>query len=671
MSVPAHIQDRYRELVTAVKKYREEVHLRDESSISPDALDSLKRELVAIEAEYPELKGNNSPTSTLPHAIKDELKKVAHVVPQWSLNDAFTEDDVREFDERVRKMLMKEYEREIAPTYVCELKIDGLHIVLRYEQGRFVQAITRGDGVTGENVTHTVATIQDVPKQLSQTIDAIFEGEVYMSRKGFAKLNREREQEGLPVFANPRNASAGSIRQLDANVSAARPLHVCIYDIAQIAPMPTSQENELQLIESLGFDVKHETKHVQSVAEIMEFWKAWQGERREKLDYQIDGVVIKVNELEYQQALGYTGKGPRFALALKFPPEQVTTVVEDIVLQVGRTGVLTPVAHVRPVSVAGTTVARASLHNEDLIKEKDIRIGDTVILQKAGDIIPEVVSVLKELRPKNAKVWSFPTHSNLCGGDGSIERVVGEAAYRCRDKNSFPLIARKLAHFAGKSALDIDGLGAKTVELLMTHELVASPDDFFELTRDELLALPTFKELSADNLLAAVQAAKRVSLPRFLISLSIDHVGEETALLLAETFGSFAEIQKASLAELIAVRGIGEIVGKEVFMWLQREENSELVRRLQKHLAIESFEKKSLGTALAGLSVVITGTFSNYSRSDMEELVRNHGGKPAGSVSKKTSFVVAGESAGSKLLDAQKLGIEILDEEAFFKRLKK
>lgn len=668
MQAPEEIVLRVQKLRTTIDTYRSLYHERDESPISPEALDSLKYELASLEREYPELVTADSPTQTVAGTVRPELSKVKHVVPQWSLDDAFSEDDVRAFDERVRRALTKAG-IETIPTYSAELKIDGLHIVLTYEAGRLVTAATRGDGRVGEDVTHNVRTIRSIPEELRESVSLVVEGEIFMTRSGLVKLNKEQEKVGKPLFANPRNAAAGSLRQLDSSIAAKRPLGAFLYDIDVLSiESPDTQSSELSYIASLGLPVNPHRIGGVGIDEALAFWKKWSGKAREKEDYLIDGVVIKVDNCKLQEILGYTGKGPRFAIAYKFPAEQVTTVIEDITLQVGRTGVLTPVAHLRPVSVAGSTVARATLHNEDFIAEKDLRIGDTVILQKAGDIIPEIVQVLTEFRTGRERVWKFPTHTQLCGGDGGVERVPGTAAYRCVVGGSFKQQERKLAHFTGKSALDIDGCGSKTVALLMQHELVSDFDDFFELTYDEVIQLPGFKELSARKLIEAIAAKRSVRLARLLVGLSITHVGEETAYLLERELGSFERLCAASREELIAIDGIGDIVADAIVSWFSDSENKKLLTRLKKHLTIETYQHADTGV-LEGLSVVITGTLPTLSREEAEQRVREAGGTPAGSVSKLTGFVVAGESAGSKLLKAQELGIEVIDEATFLKRL--
>lgn len=663
MKVPKEMRERVASLRDLLARHAELYYTHDAPEISDSAYDALHEELKKLEARYPELAHEDSVTQRIIGGVMPFLKKVPHRVQQWSFNDAFTEDDIRAFDERVCKT------SGMTPSYDLELKIDGLKIVCTYEKGELVTAATRGDGVIGEDVTHNVRTIRSVPDRLSRPIDLVAEGEVYLTRSGFAKLNASREKNGEPLFANPRNAAAGSIRQLDPAIAAPRPLGAFIYDVAATSEtIPPTQSEELAYLEALGLPVNPEHRHVDSVEDIFAYWEKWRGSERNAVDYQIDGIVLKVESRRMQELLGYTGKAPRFGIAYKFPPEQVQTELEDITLQVGRTGKLTPVAHLRSVAVAGTVVARATLHNEDFITEKDIRIGDTVILQKAGDIIPEIVSVVKELRPKKTKLWKFPTHSALCGGDGAIERVPGEAAHRCKVSGSFEQQARKLIHFAGKSALDIDGMGRETVKLLMEHDLVAQYDDVFELTKDELLELPSFEDTKATNLMEGIKTARTVSFSRLLVGLSIPHVGEETAFLLATNFSTLTELSTASVEKISSIEGIGPVIGASVASWFTEPSNQTALVRLVKHLKIQKVDAPKRGP-LSGQTVVITGTLPTLSREEAEARVRQAGGKATSSVSAKTSFVVAGENPGSKFEKAQQLGIEILDEAAFLKRL--
>ena len=435
-----------------------------------------KHELVIIEEEYPSLITPDSPTQRVAGEPLSQFKKVVHKVPQWSLNDAFDDNEIKAFDERVKRMLAKELGRSVSPTYTCELKIDGLHVVLEYKNGILDVAATRGDGKVGEDVTHNVRTIESVPLKLSEPVNCIVEGEVWLGKKQLEKINKDRTKNEKDVYANPRNLAAGTIRQLDPKVAARRKLDTFIYDIS-LGEDVYSQKDELERLRQLGFKVSNQYKVCDTIEEVITFWKSWHN-KKEKKDYLIDGVVVKVNEREYQDVLGFTGKGPRFAIAIKFPAEQATTVVEDIQLQVGRTGKVTPVAHLRPTLIAGSVVSRATLHNEDQINRLDVRIGDTIVLQKAGDIIPEVVSVVLELRPKNTKRYVFPKMVDGCGGDGSIERVKGEAAYRCVVADSDFLHRQRLYHFVSKKALNMDGIGPRIIDLLLDNDLIAEAYEF-------------------------------------------------------------------------------------------------------------------------------------------------------------------------------------------------
>ncbi len=657
------VAERAKHLHELLRYHAHRYYTLDAPELSDAAYDTLRRELQALEEQYPELRREDSVNERIIGEALPELAKVRHQVPQWSFNDAFDFEEVRAFDARVRKLMGNPPAG--GSTYDLELKIDGLKIVLTYKEGALQTAVTRGDGVVGEDVTHNIRTIRSIPERLQRPVDAVFEGEVYLTRSGFKKLNALRASQGEPEFANPRNAAAGSVRQLDPKIAAARPLGAFFYDVAATSEaLPSTQTNELAYLAELGLPVNPEHQHTATLEEVQIFWEKWQGGAREALDYQLDGIVVKVEDRAAQELLGYTGKAPRFAIAYKFPAEQVHTVLEDITLQVGRTGVLTPVAHLRPVLVAGSTVARATLHNADFIAEKDVRIGDTVILQKAGDVIPEIVLVIKELRPKNAKVWHFPTHSPLCGGDGKIERVTGQAAYRCVVAGSFEQQARKLIHFAGKGALDIDGMGRETVKTLMEHELISDFDDIFELTKDELLKLEGFEELKAKNLLEGIERAKRVELWRLVVGLSIPHVGEENAILLANNFKSLNALSKAPAEALSRIEGVGPIIGKSVAEWFADKNNQAMLDRLLKHLKIKKVTPPAAGP-LAGKTVVVTGTLPTLSREEAEARVRKAGGKPASSVSKKTSFVLAGENPGSKLDKAKSLNIRIISEPQF------
>lgn len=668
-SIPQAVKDRAQKLRKAIERHRHLYHVLDQEEITPAALDSLKDELVKLEAAYPSLVTPDSPTQRVAGMPLPEFVKVKHKVTQWSFNDAFSIEDIRAFDERVRRFLEKAGITE-TPTYVCELKIDGLKVVYEYVKGKLLRGATRGDGAVGEDVTHNVRTIESVPLELTEPIDCIVEGEVFMRKSVLVALNRGRKARGEELFANPRNVAAGSIRQLDPKIAASRRLDTFIYDLAQSRTVPATQEAELLFLRRLGFKVNKHFMHVESIEGVIDFWKTWQKKAPQE-DYQVDGVVVKVNEQHLQAVLGYTGKAPRFGIAFKFPAEQVTTEVVDIVLQVGRTGVLTPVAHLRPVLVYGSVVSRATLHNEDEINRLDVRVGDTVVVQKAGDVIPDIVKVLTELRVGTAKRFVWPKHVPDCGGDGRIERIPGQAAWRCVDKHSFAQQKRKFYHFVGKHAFDIDGMGPKIVDVLLEQGLIASFDDLFTLKRGDLLALPRFAEKSVDNLLAAIDKARQVSLARFIIGLSIPQVGEETAHALAAHFGTIEALARATPEECFQVNDIGPVVAESIVSWFKNSENKKLVTKLLAvvHIEKESPVKKHDGF-FAGKTVVLTGTLHAMSRDEAKEKIRTQGGDVSGSVSRETDYVVVGENPGSKFHDAQKLGIPTLDEKQFLKILK-
>lgn len=667
--IPPEVHERYEKLKSSINHYRTLHHVYDKEEISEEALDSLKHELTEIEKEYPPLITPDSPSQRVAGKPLPGFKKIRHTVPQWSLNDAFTADDIREFDSRVRRFLKDSFP-EARPSYMSELKIDGLKVVLTYEKGMLVTAATRGDGALGEDVTHNVRTIDSVPLSLARPVDVIVEGEVWLGAKELERLNKERAKLGEPPFANPRNAAAGTIRQLDPSIAASRKLDTFIYELASTSESyPEDQVGELEYLRGLGFKVNQNFKVSKDADGIVLFWESWKDKGR-KQDYWVDGIVVKVNERIFEEVLGYTGKGPRFAIAFKFPAEQVTTVVEDIVLQVGRTGVLTPVAHLKPVSVAGTTVSRATLHNEDEITRLDVRIGDTVILQKAGDVIPDIVSVLTEFRTRKEKAYVWPTKVEACGGNGAIERVPGTSAWRCVNRDSAVLAKRRLKHFASRHALDIEGLGKETAELLVDEGLVSTFDEIFTLTEGDLLALEGFAEISAKKLIENIKKARRVTFSRLLFGISIDHVGEETARLLSQHFGILAKLRKASIEKMVAVDGVGEIVARSVYEWLRRKEKAAILDRLLKYLIVIPDEAPKKNGRLAGKTFVLTGSLTSMSREEAEERVRQLGGSASGSVSKKTSYVVAGESAGSKLEKARELGVEVLSEEEFARMLR-
>lgn len=663
--IPNDALTRYEKLKSSINHYRREYHVYDREEIPESARDSLMNELMGIEEQYPAIVAPDSPTQRIAGIPLPGFTKVRHKVAQWSFNDAFTEADIRAFDARVRRALRPKF-GDVVPTYTVELKIDGLKVVLEYEQGVLKTAATRGDGSVGEDVTQNVRTIESVPLSLTRAVNVIAEGEVWMSATHLEKINKERAKAGQELYANPRNVAAGALRQLDPKITASRKLDAFIYDVAQSSEgEPSTQLEELEYLRELGFKVNQEFTHAKNIEDVIAYWESWKEKGRQQ-DYWIDGVVVKVNERAYQEALGFTGKAPRFAIAFKFPAEQVTTVVEDIVLQVGRTGVLTPVAHLRPVSVAGTTVSRATLHNEDEIERLDVRIGDTVIVQKAGDVIPDIVKSLTELRTGTEKKFVWPTHVPECGGDGRIERVPGTSAWRCVNTDSFAVVRRRFHNFAAKHALNMEGVGPSTMDQLLEKGLVQHYNELFTLTEGDLLTLDGFAEISAQKTIAAIKKASRVELARLIVGLSIPQVGEETALILANHFRSIDKLAAASVEALATLNGVGPIVAREVVDWFKLKRHQTLVENLKEVLTIiapKKVEQKAL--TLAGNTYVLTGTLESMSRDEAKAKLRALGADVAGSVSKNTTAVIAGENAGSKLDTAEALGVVVLTEKDF------
>ncbi|MDO8575327.1 MAG: NAD-dependent DNA ligase LigA, partial [bacterium] len=654
--IPQEIRDRVSKLKETIEHHRYLYHVLDKQDISEQALDSLKHELYTLESQYPALITPDSPSQRVAGKPLDEFKKVKHKVQQWSFNDAFTPEEMRDFDTRVRK-----FNNGGSVNYACEHKIDGLKIVLEYEKGILKTAATRGDGVVGEDVTDNVKAIESVPLKISRPIDIIVEGEVWMSKKRLEELNKEQKKKGEPEYANPRNLAAGTIRQLDSKIVAGRKLETYIYDISECSEkIPDRQTLELEMLKELGFKVNDYFKFCENIEGVINYWKEWE-KKKDKMNYYFDGVVVKVDNRDVQERLGYTGKAPRWGIAFKFKAEQATTLVEDIVFQVGRTGVVTPVAHLKPVIVAGSTVSRATLHNEDEIKRLDVRIGDTVILQKAGDVIPDIVSVVKEMRSGNEKVFKFPKKVEGCGGDGSIERIPGQVAWKCVVMDSKDLLKRRFYYFVSKKCFNIDGCGPKIIDALMEAGLISNFDDLFTLKKGDLLVLPRFGEKMVDNLLVSLGKARKINLSMFIASLSIPQVGEETAYDLAKHFGSIKAVRDASFDDLEKINGVGPVVAGAVVEWFKKKENSDLIDRLSKQVDIEktgavsgeNFEggiskgKKGDSDKFTGKTFVLTGTLSGMSRDEAKQKIRDLGGDVSSSVSINTSFVIVGENPGS------------------------
>lgn len=662
-------KDRAKKLREQISDLRYRYHVLDDPTITDEVYDSLTQELVDIEEKYPDLKTPDSPTQRVGGQPLDKFKKVKHKVRQWSFNDAFEEEDILAWDERNKKGLESKLSKKPEKIgYTCELKIDGLHVVLTYEKGVLITAATRGDGVVGEDVTMNVKTIGSVPLRLQKEVDVVVEGEVWMSKDSFEELNQRRREEGLPEFANPRNAAAGSIRQLDPKIAASRNLDNFMYDLSSADfNLPKTQHEELEVLHDLGFKVNNHSKSVKDIERVIEFWKEWE-DKKESESYWIDGVVVKVDKQEHQEALGYTGKAPRWALALKFEPEKATTVVEDIIVQVGRTGRLTPVAVLQPVEVAGSTVSRASLHNEDYISELDIRVGDTVVLHKAGDVIPEIVEVLPKMRTGKEKKFSMPKKCPICGGQA--ERMEGEADYRCVSKDCTTRRVRNLMHFTGRSGLDIQGLGGKLVEKFFEEGLVQEPADFFKLRKEDVAQLEGLGEKSAQNIVEAIDKRREVQLPKFLAALGIPTVGSETALDIAEEFHSLGKISKASKERLEEVEGIGPVVAENIYKFFNDEKVQEELKNLQEAgVKVKSYRPPK-ESKVSGKTFVLTGSLESMNRDEAKDKIISLGGHATESVSKKTDYLVAGKNPGSKLEKAKELEIKIIDEKKFLSLIK-
>lgn len=667
---------RIKSLITEIEKHSHLYHTKDTPTISDEAYDALVRELVALENGFPHLKLKNSPTAKVGGKILEGFVKVRHVVPQWSYDNIFDFTELLAWEEKVKRFIAKEGGlKDEKLDYIVELKIDGLKVVLTYDAGEFILGATRGDGEVGEDITENLKVVRNIPANVSDKRKYVAIGEAWIRKSDLAKINLERGKENLPRYANPRNLAAGTLRQLDTSAVAKRNLQVFAYDIefpnlASDRRIKTHAE-ELEFLAAQGFKVNEQWKLCKSVGDIEKFYQHWV-DKRDKEEYGIDGAVIKINSKRICETLGYTAKSPRFGVAYKFPAEEVTTVVEDIAIQIGRTGALTPVAHLRPVLVAGSTVSRATLHNQDEIDRLDVRIGDTVIIQKAGDIIPEVLSVLKDLRTGKEKKFSIVEYAkkhNLeieKGKSGKDESV----AWYVKDKNHAAIKLEEMIHFVSKKGMNIVGMGEKIVEFFMDEGLVTERKDIFELEAGDMTGLEGFKEKSITNLLEAIEESKNVALPKFIYSLGIRHVGEETAELLAEHFKNLENIRKAKIAELENIDGVGAVVGESVVQWFADKENARELDGLMKHLKIEGVKGKSKNLPLVGKTFVLTGTLTSMSRDEAKEKIKSLGGKVSSSVSKETSYVVAGGDPGSKYDNAVKIGVEILDEKAFQKFFK-
>ena len=662
-------EKRIAELQKLLNQYNYEYHVLDQPSVPDSEYDRLLKELIKLEEQYPQFKTPDSPTERVGGTVLDMFKKVQHKTPMLSLGNAFDEADLLDFDRKVRQAVGENY------SYVCELKIDGLAVSLVYENGLFLRGSTRGDGTTGEDITANLRTVKSIPLRINEPISIEVRGEVFMPKRSFENLNKLRAERQEELFANPRNAAAGSLRQLDTRIAASRNLDVFLYAIADVGETGVATHSEgLNLLDQLGFKTNKERRTCENIQEVISYISKWTQDRP-NLPYEIDGIVIKVNSFEQQEELGVTAKSPRWAIAYKFPAEEVVTKLVDIEISVGRTGVITPTAILEPVQVAGTTVGRASLHNEDLIREKDIMLYDYVVVKKAGDIIPEVVNVLVERRTDEQKVFSMPTHCPEC--DSELVRLEGEVALRCINPKCPAQIREGLIHFVSRTAMNIDGCGEKVISQLFRENLIKDVADLYKLTFEQLIGLERMGEKSVTKLLDAIEASKQNSLERLLFGLGIRHVGAKAAKTLAQHYGSMEAIVEATYEQLTSINEIGHKMADSIATYFSMPDTAELLQELSSLGVNMTYTGPKLVVAeesdsfFAGKTVVLTGKLEILTRNEAKEKLEALGAKVAGSVSKKTHLVVAGADAGSKLTKAEELGVEVWNEEKLIEELNK
>ena len=656
-----HARERVDELVTLLDSYSHQYYVLDQPTVPDEEYDHLYKELVELEEAYPTLIQNDSPTQRVGGALLEGFEKIQHDTPMLSLDNAFSKDELKDFDRKVSQILDGPY------SYHCELKIDGLAVSLKYENGKFKQAVTRGDGTVGENVTTNVKAIRSIPLTLKEPLTLETRGEIYMPKSSFLALNQKREEQGEAIFANPRNAAAGTIRNLDPQITASRNLSVFLYSLTRLEGREVDSQSEaLNLLDDLGLKTNPERHVFGTIEDVWEFVEEYQ-EKRTELPYEIDGIVIKVDELKNQEKAGYTVKAPRWAIAYKFPAEESETLLREVEWSVGRTGVVTPTAIMDPVQLAGTTVQRASLHNIDLMKAKDIRLGDTVVVRKAGDIIPEVVKVNLDKRPDESEPYDYPTQCPACQSE--LMHLDEEVALRCMNPSCSAQAKEKLTHFVSRNAMNIDGLGERIVEQLYDLSLVKDSADLYYLDKEQLLTLDKIGDKSADNLLNAIEKSKENSLERLVFGLGIRHVGSKAARLLAEEFITMDQLREASLEAIEAIEGLGETIAESIHSFFELEEVATLIQKLKdahvnmEYTGVRKEEIEQVSSFFSDKTVVITGKLEKFTRNDLKEKLTNLGAKVTGSVSKNTDYLIAGEEAGSKLTKAQELDVPILSEQ--------
>ncbi|MDF2546724.1 MAG: ligase LigA [Anaerosolibacter sp.] len=655
-----------KEALEKINKLREKInhhnyqyYVLDAPEIDDYAYDLLMKELVDLETQFPEWITSDSPSQRVGGVPLSAFGQVTHVVPMLSLDNSYDPGDLREFDKRIRKAIGERVE------YVVELKIDGLSVALRYEDGRFVQGATRGDGYVGEDITQNLRTIKSIPLRLKEEEDLEVRGEVYISREKFAELNQKQEEKGETLFANPRNAAAGSLRQLDSKITAQRPLDIFVFNIQTIGDRGFHTHTEgLDYLKSLGFktSIYEICQEIEGVIEQCEKW----AQKRNELPFDIDGLVIKVNDLQLREQLGTRSKSPRWAIAYKFPAEQQRTIVQDIIIQVGRTGALTPTAILEPVRVAGSVIGRATLHNEDFIRQKDIRIGDHVWIQKAGDVIPEVVNVIFDERTGEEQEFIMPKNCPTCGHQTT--RLEGEAVTRCMNSACPDQLRRGIIHFVSRNAMNIEGLGESIVALLMEHKLIHDVADLYYLKKEDLIPLERMGEKSAQNLIDAIEKSKNNDLDRVIFGLGIKLVGERAAGLLADAFGSMDRMVQASYEEITSIPEIGDKMAESLVAFLKEETNLNVIGKLRAagvNMENQATNDEQVEKRFEGFTFVLTGTLEKYTRNEAKEIIERLGGRVSGSVSKKTSYVLAGAEAGSKLDKAVELGVKVINEDEF------